>query len=286
MIKKISLIIPEHWHMDGGVAFGVVPKGIWSKMYPADENNNLYIVNRLFLIETEQKLILVNAGYGNKRSEKYYQFKYIKEQTPISKCIENAGYRVDNVTDVVFTHLHDDHCGGATYYNSEKEKSLPLFDKARFWISKKQWHWALNPNPREAASYFPDNLLPLEESERLHLLTPDEQPFENEDIMLRHYDGHTSGQMIPFMKYQGKTIVYASDFIPSSVHIPLPYIASVDINPLASLAEKEEFLTEAAANKYILVFEHDAIAEACTVKHTEKGFIADEIKLLSQFLEG
>jgi glyoxylase-like metal-dependent hydrolase (beta-lactamase superfamily II) len=284
MIKKISLIIPEHWHMDGGVSFGVVPKGIWNKSYPANEDNNLYIVNRLPLVETDNRLILFNTGYGNKRPEKYYQFKYIKKQTPLAECIREAGYHPDDITDVVYTHLHDDHCGGGTYVSDDNGKVMPVFGSARHWISAKQWEWALNPNPREAASYFPDNLLPLQEAGVLNLLQPGEQPFAGDDILLRHYDGHTAGQMIPLIQYRGKTIVYASDFIPSSTHIPLPYIASVDIAPLTSLSEKESFLEEAAEKKFILVFEHDTVSEACTVVKTEKGFFADKKNSLCELL--
>jgi glyoxylase-like metal-dependent hydrolase (beta-lactamase superfamily II) len=283
MIRKIISVIPEYWHMDGGVAFGVVPKGIWNKLYPADENNNLSIVNRLLLVETHERLLLINAGFGNKRPERYYQFKYFSKKTSLNECILNAGYRPEDISDVVFTHLHDDHCGGATFLNTETGHSEPLFPNANFWISEQQWHWALNPNPREAASYFPDNLLPLEKSGKLKLLSPDEQPFADENIELRHFDGHTSGQMIPLMRMNGKTYVYISDFIPSSVHIPLPYIAAVDIQPLITLKEKESFLMEAASEGYVIVFEHDAMVEACKVVLTDKGFQSAASGFLSSF---
>jgi len=285
MIKNISLIIPEYWHIDGGVSFGVVPKGIWNKSYPADENNNLLIVNRLLLLETDNRLILFNTGYGNKRSERYYQFKYITKRTPLIECIREAGYKPEDVTDVFFTHLHDDHCGGTTYLDASSNNVLPVFKKARHWISQKQWDWALNPNPREAASYFPDNFLPLQEHKILNLLNPEEQPFADDGIELRHFDGHTAGQAIPFMKFQGHTIVYASDFIATSTHIPLPYIPSVDIEPLKSLSEKEVFLHEAVKNNYILLFEHDTVSEACTVVETEKGFFAGKKARLSELLD-
>lgn len=271
MIRKISTVITEYWHMDGGVAFGVVPKSIWSKLYPVDENNNLQIVNRLMLIETDHRLILVNSGFGSKRTEKYYQYKYITSQINLRDCIEHAGYHPDAITDLIFTHLHDDHCGGATYISQLNQPELVL-KNAEYWISEKQWNWALNPNSRETASYFPDNLIPLEKSGKLKLLKENEQPFMDEEIELRYFDGHTSGQMIPVMKYSGKFVVYISDFIPSSFHIPLPYIASVDIAPLTTLSEKEAFLEEAFQNDYIFVFEHDAMHEACRVIKTEKGY--------------
>jgi len=274
MVKNISLIIPEHWHMDGGVAFGVVPKGIWNKLYPSDENNNLYIVNRLMLVETDDRLILVNTGFGNKRNDKYYSFKYISKRTPLLQCIAEAGYSADDVTDVIFTHLHDDHCGGTTAIHPEKGDSVPVLNNARYWISEKQWNWALNPNPREAASYFPDNLLPLLHSDKLTLLQPENQPFLNDGIELHHFDGHTGGQMIPILSYKNRTIVFTSDLIPSAAHIPLPYIASVDINPIEALKEKEAFLKKAVDFNYILIFEHDAFTESCIVVKTEKGYTA------------
>jgi len=285
MIRKITPIIPEYWHMDGGVAFGVVPKGIWNKLYPSDENNNLRIVNRLLLVETSSRLMLINSGFGNKRHDKYYQFKYFSKKIPLSECIFKAGYRPEDITDVVFTHLHDDHCGGTTVRNPETGQSQPLIPGANYWISEKQWQWALNPNPREAASYFPDNLLPLENSGRLNLLSPLDQPFANEQIELRHFDGHTSGQMIPLLTMNNKIYVYISDFIPSSVHIPLPYIAAVDIQPLITLKEKEAFLMEAVQGEYVLVFEHDAMSEACKVVFTDKGFQAISSGLLTTFFE-
>lgn len=284
MVRKISLIVTENWHMDGGVAFGVVPKGIWNKSYPANDDNNLHIVNRLLLVETDRRLILFNAGFGNKRTEKYYKFKYITHSMPLGNCIESAGYSPDEVTDLVFTHMHDDHCGGATCNDQSSGKVIPVFNFARFWISEKQWNWALNPNPREAASYFPDNLLPISDSDRLTLLKPEDQPFLDEGISLRHYNGHTAGQMIPLISFQDKIVVYISDFIPSSAHIPLPYIASVDISPLETLSEKEEFLREAVTNNYILVFEHDSIHESCQVNFSEKAYVAENSGSFSNFL--
>lgn len=283
MVKNLKMLIPEKWNMDGGVSFGVVPKGIWSALYPVNSDNTLPIVNRCLLIETESQLILVNAGYGNKRNEKYYAFKFIDERISLEECIKNAGYSTDDVTDVLFTHLHDDHCGGATHHNADGQ-SVPIFKNARFLISEDQWNWALHPNAREAASYFSDNLLPLQYSERLHLLEKHEQPFIDSGIVLLYVNGHTKGQVIPQFDFQGRTLVYMSDFIPSSVHIPLPYIASVDVFPMISLEEKEHFLKEAAEKQFVLVFEHDKFSEACSVVRTEKGFATGEKGDLSLFL--
>jgi len=284
MIQKITTIIPEHWAMDGGVSFGVVPKSLWNKLYPADDMNNLYIVNRLLLVETQNKKILINTGYGNKRNEKYYSYKFFKSRESLSDCLLKIGVSTDDITDVIYTHLHDDHCGGGTEFSNDGSQVVPVFKNANYHISQKQWEWALNPNPREAASYFTDNLLPLKEFGKLKLHSVEIQEFESDGILLKHFNGHTAGQMIPVMKMNGKTFVYVSDFIPSYVHLPLPYIAAVDISPLDTLAEKASFLKEAADNGYILVFEHDTQCEACTVGVTEKGFTADKIGRMNDFL--
>jgi glyoxylase-like metal-dependent hydrolase (beta-lactamase superfamily II) len=281
MIRKITSIIPEHWRMDGGVAFGVVPKSIWKKFYPAADDNTISIVNRCLLIETDNNLVLINAGFGNKRNEKYYSYKYFEQQTPLVECIRKAGYEPENITHVILTHLHDDHCGGITHMIDGEAK--PLFPNAQHIISKAQWEWALNPNAREGASYFNDNLLPLEASGNLTLIEPNEQPLKELNIQLHHFDGHTKGQIIPYIDFNGQTMVYVSDFIPSSAHIPLPYIASVDIFPFTTLTEKQTFLENAHEHKHILIFEHDTDIEACLVEKTEKGFVASKQGAFSQF---
>lgn len=284
MIKSIHALIPEKWNIDGGVAFGVVPKGIWGKQINhIGSDNNIPIVNRCLLVETKTKLILVNTGFGNKRDEKYYNYKYINFSQNIEKCINKIGYDVNDITDVLFTHLHDDHCGGATKYNSNNESEI-IFKNARFWISKNQWEWAVNPNPREAASYFLDNLMPLKNSGNLNLLEDKESPFLYQDIEFRYFNGHTNGQIIPFLKFNDKILVYVSDFIPSIYHIPIPYVASVDIFPLIALQEKQIFLEEAFENNYFLIFEHDNKNEVCTVGKNEKGYFAKEILSLQDIL--
>jgi len=264
-------LIADNWKMDGGVAFGVVPKTIWSRLVASDENNAINITTRCLLIIQGNRKILIDTGLGDKRNEKYYSVRYREPGVSILKSLSDAGFGPDEITDVLFTHLHDDHVGAATQLNNDGIAEC-VFNNACYWVSQDHWNWAMNPNKREGAAYFADNLLPLQQSGRLNLLSKDEQPFEN--IELRMFNGHTRGQLIPLISTTENTIVYMGDFVPTRFNIPIPFIPSVDIEPLVSLKEKEQFLEEAAINQYILFFEHDATTECCTVYQSEKGVIA------------
>ncbi len=266
-------LIADKWKMDGGVAFGVVPKSIWSRTNKADENNAIDIATRCLLIIQNDRKILVDTGLGDKRPEKYYAVRYRQPGVSILNSLKDAGFHADDITDVLFTHLHDDHVGAATLTNDNGEVSC-VFANAQYWVSRSHWDWAISPNKREGAAFFSDNLFPLKESGRLHLLEEGMQPFEN--ITLKIFNGHTRGQIIPFIHTNTKTVVFLGDFIPSLHNIPIPFIPSVDIEPLVTLAEKEDFLKEAAANEYILFFEHDAVNECCTVKQSEKGVVVKQ----------
>jgi glyoxylase-like metal-dependent hydrolase (beta-lactamase superfamily II) len=270
---KLIPLIADNWKMDGGVAFGVVPKSIWSRRHVADENNMINITTRCLLVIDGNKRILIDAGLGDKRNEKYYAVRFREPGINIINSLKDAGFDPSDITDVIFTHLHDDHVGTATRLNAKGEAEC-VFKNAEYWVSKAHWDWAMHPNKREGAAFFQDNLLPLLESKRLHLLEKGEQPFEN--ITLRMYNGHTRGQLIPFIKFGNSTLVYMADFIPTQSNIPIPFIPSVDIEPLVSLIEKEKFLNEAVENKYFLFFEHDAEIECCTVVQSEKGVVADK----------
>lgn len=258
--------------MDGGVAFGVVPRSVWSRFHTPDENNMIDITTRCLLIVQNDRKILIDTGLGDKRNEKYYAVRYRQPGVSVLNSLSNIGFEPGDITDVLFTHLHDDHVGAATRFN---EFGIPecVFQHAQYWVSKSHWNWALNPNKREGAAFFKDNLLPLQYSGRLHLLEEGMQPFEQ--ITLKTYNGHTRGQIIPFIYSANRTIVFMGDFIPTQTNIPVPWVPSVDIEPLISLSEKEEFLKEAAEKKYVLFFEHDAVNECCTVKQSEKGVVAD-----------
>lgn len=268
---KLFPLIADNWKIDGGVAFGVVPKSIWSRYHQADEHNMISITTRCILVIDNEKKILIDVGLGDKRNEKYYAVRYRQPGISILNSLQMLGLNANDITDILFTHLHDDHVGAATRYN-ERGILECVFQNAQYWVSGSQWDWAINPNKREGAAFFKDNLLPLLESGRLHLLEDGMQPFRG--ITFKIYNGHTRGQIIPFIHTVHQTIVYMADFIPTQTNIPIPFVPSVDIEPLISLTEKEEFLDEAATNKYILFFEHDAKNECCTVKHSEKGVVA------------
>ncbi len=265
---KLHKIEVEAWKMDGGAGFGLVPKTIWSKQYPADELNYIKMSTRLLLIETDDnRRVLVDTGMGNKRGEKYYKFKYIFEERNLTDELKKVGFEADDITDVVLTHLHDDHVGGAVRKTAGDKLEL-VFPNATHWVAESQYYWALNPNKREAGTYFPDNFLPIEEAGKLELVKENGEYIPG--IEFRIYDGHTKGQMLPFVKYGEKTFVFMADFIPFVASIPLPYVAAVDVQPLITLEEKEAFLNEAADKGYYLFFEHDYYNEVCTVEHSFK----------------
>lgn len=278
---KISFVNAENWRMDGGAGFGLIPKTIWSKVYPADELNNIAMTSRCLLIEDGDRLILIDTGMGNKKPEKYYTYKYIFGEDSMKKGFDELGYRFDQVTDVLLTHLHDDHIGGAVYHD-EKGDSQLTFPNATHWISESHWQWANFPNKREAGTFFKENFLPIEAAGKLKLISDEKEHLPN--VFFKIYDGHTVGQIIPHIQYGDKTIVYMADFIPTVAHIPIPYIAGVDIQPLKSLEEKEAFLNDAADNGYYMFFEHDYHAELCTVQHSAKGVVLKDKFLLNDIL--
>jgi len=254
--------------LDGGAMFGVVPKTLWSKSYPADENNLCNWAMRCLLVIDGNRKILIDNGIGEKQDEKFLKHYYLNGEASLEKSLLNLGLTRDDITDMVLTHLHFDHCGGSIKKNAE-DQYQPAFKNATYWISKPQWEWATNPNRREKASFLKENIFPIEESGQLKLVESDDELFANFNV--RFFNGHTDGQMIPFIKYIGKTIVFMADLLPAAAHIPLPYIMAYDTKPLETLKEKEMFLSEAIENEYILFFEHDLYNECCTLQNTEKG---------------
>lgn len=265
---KLYSIIAENWHSDGGACFGVVPKAIWEKNYPADEKNLVKLTNRSLLVENGKRLILIDTGFGNKRNEKYYQYQFFHGGDSLEKSLKKAGFDFEDVTDVILTHLHDDHVGGATRLD-DNGNPVPVFPNAMYYCSKAQYDWAMNPNKREGASYFKDNFIPLEKAGKLQFIDENTKSFPSMRFLIAN--GHTQGQLVPIIDYNGKTIVYTADFIPSIVNVPIAYIPAFDTRPLLSMEEKERFLEEAANNDYYLFFEHDFFTEMCSVEHTKKG---------------
>ena len=273
---KLYSINCGYFKLDGGAMFGVVPKSIWSKLVPADQNNMCSWALRCLLIEDNDRLILVDTGMGNKQSEKFFAHYYLHGEDSMDKSLAASGFHRNDVTDVFLTHLHFDHCGGAIEYDGDK--LVPAFKNATFWSNADHWKWATEPNQREKASFLKENIIPIEESGRLKFLnnaTKAENKLDAGDVLpgikIRYAYGHTDAMMLPQIEYNGKTIVYMADLLPSYAHIPLPYVMGYDTRPLPTMNEKETFLKEALEKDYILFFEHDATHECCTLQQTEKG---------------
>lgn len=278
---EIYPVVAENWKYDGGVAFGVVPKTLWRKLAEPDEQNLINVTTRCLLVVEAERKILFDTGMGRKQSDKYYSFRHIFGPENLEDSLGNYGFSPDDITDVVFTHLHDDHCGGALRTGKDGQLE-PVFKNAMHHCSTAQWEWANNPNKREAGSFFKINFSSLMESGRMNLIEKEGDFLEN--ISLRIMNGHTKGMIVPLIREKGKTIVFAADFIPLAANIPLPFIASVDVQPLESLKEKESFLSEACSNGYYLVFEHDYAIECCSLIETEKGIRMDKAYALNEIL--
>ncbi|MBK7212475.1 MAG: MBL fold metallo-hydrolase [Bacteroidales bacterium] len=262
-----------NFKLDGGAMFGVVPKSMWNKVYPSDENNLIPLSMRCLLIVEGDRRILVDNGIGSKQEDKFFSHYFLHGEETLDSSLAAVGYSRNDITDMFLTHLHFDHAGGSIRRSPEGDGFEPAFPNADYWVSRVQWEWATSPNAREKASFLKENILPIAETGRLKLFDSDFLLIPGVEI--RIYNGHTMGQAIPFIQYQGRTVVYMADTIPTSAHIPLPYIMSYDTQPLISLQEKEEFLKEAVKGRYILFFEHDYFFECCTAEQTERGFKAD-----------
>ena len=270
---KIHVLNTGFFKLDGGAMFGVVPKSLWTRTNPADENNMCSWAMRSLLIEDGNKLLLIDTGIGDKQSEKFFSHYHLHGNDSLEGNLKKLGFSRDDITDVFLSHLHFDHCGGAVAWNTSKDGFRPVFKNATYWSNELHWEWAVNPNPREKASFLKENILPIQESGQLKFIQRQGEITENAlpgmDVFF--VDGHTESMMIPHIKYKGKTIVFMADLLPSVGHIPLPYVMGYDTRPLQTLEEKEKFLKLAAQNDYILFFQHDSINECCTLIETEKG---------------
>jgi glyoxylase-like metal-dependent hydrolase (beta-lactamase superfamily II) len=282
-------IYPIHtgnFKLDGGAMFGVVPKTMWNKLVPADEDNLCNWAMRCLLIEEAGRLILVDTGIGNKQDAKFLAHYKLNGDQSLDKSLAANGFHADDITDVILTHLHFDHCGGAIV--RKEDKLVPAFKNATYWSSDRHWKWATEPNAREKASFLKENILPIQESGQLKLVEAIETgviPFDNmENISLRFAFGHTDAMMLPQLKYNDQTIVFMADLLPAAAHIPLPYVMAYDMFPLKTLEEKRTFLEEALTNNYLLFFEHDAITECCYLQRTEKGIRQAAVGMLRDFI--
>jgi glyoxylase-like metal-dependent hydrolase (beta-lactamase superfamily II) len=270
---KIYPIEAGNFKLDGGAMFGVVPKTIWNKTNPADENNLIDIAARCMLIEDGNRLILIDTGMGSKQSEKFFRYYSLWGSYSLDKSLAKHGFHRDDVTDVFLTHLHFDHCGGSVNWNKNKTGYEVAFKNAYYWTNENHWEWATKPNAREKASFLSENILPMQESGQLNFIKRPDSDFGICDLGfdIFYVDGHTEKMMIPHIKYQDKTIVFCADLLPTAGHLPLPYVMGYDTRPLLTLPEKAKFLTAAAENNYYLWLEHDAYNQIITVEKTEKG---------------
>ncbi len=299
--------------LDGGAMFGVVPKTIWNKLQPADENNLCTWAMRCLLIQEGDKLILVDNGIGDKQDAKFLSHYHLHGDDTLDKSLAALGLHRDDITDVLLTHLHFDHCGGSII--RQGDKLVPAFKNAMYWSHSTHWQWAIEPNDREKASFLKENILPIQDSGQLRFvdtapmargsgsalaaagttfaspavaavsLAPGTLPHTGgsldtiADVIIpglsvRIANGHTASMILPQLHYKGHTFVYMADLLPSVSHFPLPYVMGYDMFPLTTLQEKKSFFEEAAAGNYVLFFEHDPINECCTLERTEKGIRA------------
>ncbi|MEO8720985.1 MAG: MBL fold metallo-hydrolase [Ginsengibacter sp.] len=279
---KLYSINAGHFRLDGGAMFGVVPKSMWNKLNPSDENNMCNWAMRCMLIEDEERLILIDNGMGNKQSEKFFGYYFLNGVDTLEKSLSKYGFSKEDITDVFLTHLHFDHCGGSI----EKIDDLfvPAFKNATYWSNESHWKWATNPNDREKASFLKENILPIQESGHLKFIEKTEGIDFTKNINLRFVNGHTESMMLPQIKYKDKTIVYMADLLPSVAHIPIPYVMAYDTRPLDTLIEKKSFLTEAHQKDFILFFEHDPLIECCNLQLTERGIRSKETFKLENIL--
>lgn len=263
-----------NFKLDGGAMFGVVPKSLWTRTNPADENNMIDIAARSLLIEEGNRLILIDTGLGNKQSEKFFSYYYKWGEHSLDKSLKKNGFHRDDITDVFMTHLHFDHCGGSIQWNKDRTGYEPAFKNAVFWTNEAHWNWAIHPNAREKASFLKENLLPMQESGQLCFITRGDQAYLDKSELyfgILFVDGHTEKQMIPHIQYKQKTLVFMADLLPTAGHIPLPFVMGYDTRPLITLSEKAQFLDGAAEKDLYLFMEHDAHNEICTLTTTEKG---------------
>jgi glyoxylase-like metal-dependent hydrolase (beta-lactamase superfamily II) len=265
---KIYPIETGNFKLDGGAMFGVVPKSIWQRTNPTDANNLISMSMRCMLIEDGDRLTLVDTGLGSKQSDTFFGYYDLFGDFSLDTSLATYGFHRDDITDVFLTHLHFDHCGGVIQWNKDKTGFMPAFKNAKVWSNENHWEWATIPNPREKASFLTENILPIKENGQLNFIN---NPLQQVGFDVLFMNGHTEKQMLPKIEYQNQTLVFMADLLPTTGHIPLPYVMGYDTRPLLTIEEKAQFLNEAADNEYMLFLEHDAYTEICTVKHTEKG---------------
>ncbi|TAF34063.1 MAG: MBL fold metallo-hydrolase [Cytophagales bacterium] len=277
---NLHVIHAGNFKLDGGAMFGVVPKVMWNKLNPADENNMCTWALRCLLIEDGKRLILIDTGAGDKQDAKFKGHFYLSGEKLLENALKAKGFSPDDITDVFLTHLHFDHCGGAVTRRSDGQL-VPTFKNAVYWSNTAHWDWALKPNAREKASFLQENIKPIQESGQLQFISA-ETPFPHASLQVEFLDGHTEKQMIPIIPYKNHHLVFAADLFPSIHHVRMPYVMSYDLRPLLTLQEKEKILKKAVQNDWLLFFEHDHANECASVTQTEAGIVVEKSYLLSE----
>ena len=279
---KLYSIPTGNLKIDGGAMFGIIPKVLWERMYPADEHNLVKLSMRCLLVVDDDRKILFDSGIGDKQGENFLRHYYPDRKDTLIGSLAKYGFKPDDITDHVITHLHFDHCGGSIKYNEKKEDLVTVFPNANYWVSQLQWNLAQIPNRLEGTSFLKENIEPIEKSGQLKLFNSEFNLTQN--ISIRIFNGHTFGLAIGIIKYENRTIVNISDLIPMAGNIPLTWISGYDTNPLNTLTEKQQFLEESLKNNYIYFFFHDAERECCTLQETPKGIRINNVFTLKEFL--
>lgn len=279
---RLEVIHTGNFMLDGGAMFGTVPKSIWQNINPADENNMCNWAMRCLLVEDGNRLILIDNGIGDKQSEKFYGYYFLNGEYSLKNSLHAAGVDFRDITDVVLTHLHFDHCGGSVKWNSNRDGFEAVFPNAKYWVHPQHWKHALDSNPREKASFLVENIKPIEELGQLTFLGDDLRISDNVTALVAN--GHTESMICPVIDTGKDTLVFMADMIPSVGHIKPNYVMGYDIRPLETMKERTAFLEQAVANNYKLFFEHDLLHECGTVKLTERGFALDKTFRLKDIL--
>ncbi|NDV69670.1 MBL fold metallo-hydrolase [Dysgonomonas sp. 25] len=264
---EIKIIENGYFMADGGAMFGAVPKRAWMRKYPCDENNLCRLAMRSVLAVSDSKRILIDLGMGDKHLDevKYYQPHALKD---IDTSLQEYGYSRADITDIIITHLHFDHCGYATA-KSEDGSITPTFPNAKYWLSRKQWDNFCHPNRLEKDAFFDVNIVPVHEAGLLHFIEDDTELYDG--LRLGLFDGHSSGQLVAYINTIDGIVAFPGDLIPTAAHLPLEWISAYDISAIDSLNEKVRFLIEAVENEYTLVYCHDAYCVSSKVKHLQNG---------------
>ncbi len=276
---KLHTINTGFFKLDGGAMFGVVPKVIWNKLIPADENNLCNWALRCLLVEDGNRLILIDNGNGTKQSEHFFKHYYLNGEDTLEKSLNAFGFGFDDITDMFLSHLHFDHCGGSIRWNHDRTGYETTFKNATYWSNARHWEWATNPNAREKASFLKENILPIKDSGQLKFAEEGQEIATGFKAM--YANGHTEAMMIPHIQCNGRTVAFVADLIPSTAHIPIPFVMGYDSRPLVTMVEKEAFLQKAVDNDYVLFFEHDPYNECCTLQRTDKGIRVKDVFRLS-----